>query len=368
MLRAGGDCTHIQDNVLELALASRTGRTPISLMSWFGEEHVPLASYSTFHLGGPARFFVRAKKVEDIRTALAFAHDNSLPTLIIGSGSNLLITEKGFEGVVIKMELRGVTQEENEERVVYIVSSGERWDSVVARACQRGLWGLENLSGIPGTVGAAPIQNIGAYGLELQEVLLWVEALDTISGELVRYTTTECELGYRSSIFKKNLDRYVILRVALALSRLPRPRLGYRDLAEAFLGASSPTPEEIRTVVLGIRDRKFPDLSKEGTAGSFFLNPIVPEDYARALLSRFPALPHFTVPSGVKLSLAWLLDHALHCHGMHSGGARLYENQPLVIVTNKEATSRDVLVLKDKVIALVFTTLQLSIDIEVRIV
>ncbi len=332
------------------------------------KEHVPLAPYTTFRLGGPARVFFIVHDVDEIKEALSFSHEYSLPILILGSGSNVLITEGGFDGVVIKIELQGITKEENKDGVVYIASAGESWDGLVERACKEGLWGVENLSGIPGTVGAAPIQNIGAYGSELKNTLLWVEALDTTSGDLVRLTAEECQLSYRTSVFKRYRDRYIIVRVAFSLLKSGTPNIAYRDLAARFLGTPPSSPGDIRDAVLTIRSGKFPDLSKEGTAGSFFLNPIVPQEKAIELVKRYPELPHFSAQGGIKLSLAWLLDHALNLKGAHVGGARLYEHQPLVIVTDKTATTSDVLALKEKIFARVRDMFNFSIDTEIRII
>jgi len=328
------------------------------------EEHIPLAPHTTFHIGGPARFFVRVSTIDELIEALSYAHSQHIPFLILGGGSNMLISDEGFAGLVIKIELKGISVKGD----MYIAQAGEVWDDLTLRACTEGLWGIENLSGIPGTVGAAPIQNIGAYGVELKDSLAWVEAIDTKNNTLVRLTPHECDFGYRTSLFKKNLNRYVIVRVALALSSSGTPKLSYKDLAQAAQTQSLRDPRTIREAVLSIRSKKFPDLAVAGTAGSFFLNPIVSSQKAEELLKLYPGLPAFSAQGGMKISLAWLLDHALHVKDLSVGSARVFERQPLVIVAEKNAHAGDVFALQEKISSLVLEMFGISLQPEVRIV
>jgi UDP-N-acetylmuramate dehydrogenase len=323
------------------------------------EENVPLAELTTFRLGGPARFLLRVRNIVELQEALAFAKEKNLPTLLLGGGSNVLASDAGYAGVVIKIELQGIER----DQTMLIAAAGESWDALVAHAVNNGLWGVENLSGIPGTVGAAPIQNIGAYGSEAKDTLVWVEALDTQTNTIVRMGNSECDFAYRTSRFKREPGRFVIVRAAFALQRNGVPNTSYKDLAEA--GALS--LPAIRERVLAIRTGKFPDLAVEGTAGSFFLNPIVSKAKAEELAVHYPGLPQFSAEGGSKLSLAWLLDNVLELKGFSVGGARLYEKQPLVIAASRDTTANDVQTLAEKVRELVKNKFGITIEPEVQI-
>lgn len=329
------------------------------------EEHILLGPLTTFQIGGPARFFARIATVGELREALAFAKEKNLKVFILGGGSNVLVDDGGYDGLVLKIELRGVEEEGN----TIITAAGESWDALVERAVGKGLWGIENLSGIPGTVGGAVVQNIGAYGQALSQTLLWADVFDTKAGEIVRLPKEKLGLGYRGSLFKQEEGRYVALKVALALSPTPAPNTGYKDLKTQFEG-KTPGLSEIREAVLGIRRTKFPDLSVEGTAGSFFKNPILPEAEAQKLQKAYPDLPTFVMPetAGVKVPLAWLFDHALHLRGASVGKARLFERQLLVVAAEKNSSARDVYALAEKVSAEVKNKFGFTIEPEVRIV
>jgi len=280
--------------------------------------------------------------------------------LLLGGGSNVLVSDAGFDGLVIKIEMTGVEKEGE----LLIAGAGESWDALVECAVQSGLWGIENLSGIPGTVGAAPVQNIGAYGSEIKDTLAWVEAFDMQSGAVIRLQNTECSFGYRTSRFKKEPGRFIILRAAFKLNKNGAPNTSYKDLA----GISRSNLAEIRAKVLAVRAGKFPDLKKEGTAGSFFLNPVVSAQKAAELAKKYPDLPQFPAESGVKVSLAWLLDNVLHVKRLSVGGARLYEKQPLVIAASRTASASDVAELAQKVARLVQDKFKIIIEPEVRII
>jgi UDP-N-acetylmuramate dehydrogenase len=324
------------------------------------EENAPLAPLTTFRLGGPARFFVRVKNLDELKQALACAKTKNIQALVLGGGSNMLVSDAGFDGLVIKIEFSGVELEDS----TLIAAAGESWDGLVARAVDEGLWGIENLSGIPGTVGAAPVQNIGAYGSELKDTLLWLEAFDIEQNEVVRFTNSECGFGYRTSVFKKAPGRYVILRVAFALQKDGTPNDSYKDL----VGIGRFSLPEIRTQVLQVRARKFPDINQEGTAGSFFLNPTVSPETAAALKEKYPELPQFAAEGGVKLSLAWLLDKVLRLKGASVGGARLFERQPLVVVAARGARAQDVVFLAQKIKKEVQEKIGIEIEEEVRMI
>lgn len=331
-------------------------------------ENVPISPYTTFAIGGPARYLARAQDDKKVCEALSFAKKEGLGFFILGGGSNLLVDDNGYDGLVIKIELKGVevAEETDANTKVVVAAAGEGWDEVALRACNEGWWGIENLSGIPGTVGGAVVQNIGAYGAALSETLLWVEALDAATGKTKRLTNKECEFGYRDSIFKHN-QQLIVLRAAFALSTTPKPNTSYKDLTKLFGGASVDI-RALREAVLAIRKGKFPDLAVEGTAGSFFKNPILPVAEALALKEKYPEMPLFAMPetSGVKVPLAWLLDKVLHLKGASIGGARLFERQPLVIAARRNTSSSNVKELAVKVKKEVQEKLKINIEEEVK--
>lgn len=273
----------------------------------------------------------------------------------------MLVPDEGFDGLVIKIEIQGVER----QGTTLIAGAGESWDALVERAVAEDLWGVENLSGIPGTVGGAVVQNIGAYGAALSEVVEWVEVYDRQDEHVLTFSADECGFGYRDSVFKRT-DRYVAVRVALQLYPDGAPNASYKDLSDID-GCSLP---QIRQKVFGIRAQKFPDLSQEGTAGSFFKNPILLPDEAGQLSHTYPDMPLFTMPetAGTKVPLAWLLDHILGLKGYSIGGARLYERQPLVIVAKRGASSHDVEALAQFVEKKVKEIFFIELEREVRVI
>lgn len=333
------------------------------------QEHTALAPYTTFKIGGPARYFVAVKNEQELHEALAFAKEKQIPVFILGGGSNVLISDAGFAGLVIKIGLRGIERDTQVSQYRLMVGAGEAWDGLVQRAVDDGAWGIENLSGIPGTVGGAVVQNIGAYGAAFSEVIHSVHVFDTEEMLVKELSAHECEFGYRSSRFKTEEGKYVVLFATLLLSRTPKPNLSYKDLAHRFEN-KNPTIQEIRTAVLEIRKEKFPDLSVEGTAGSFFKNPIMSKDEAELLTQRYPEMPLFDMPEteGVKVPLAWLLDKALQLKGYALHGVRLYEKQPLVVVASRTSSARDVQQLTSSIQKKVFDELKIKIEPEVKII
>jgi UDP-N-acetylmuramate dehydrogenase len=346
---------------LELASASRSQYTTSVTI----EEDIQLAPFTTFGIGGNARFFARATTLAELREALAFVKEKALKFFILGGGSNILVGDAGFDGLVIKIELAGV----EEEGDTFIAAAGESWDALVERAVSKNLWGIENLSGIPGTVGGAVVQNIGAYGQALSEVLQSVEVFDTTEGVTKEFSNAQCHFGYRNSVFKIEPGRYIILRVALSLQKEARPKVSYKDLAARFK-ESTPTLSQLRAAVLEIRGNKFPNLKEEGTAGSFFKNPVVPLEDAHTLQAKYPELPVFSLPESefIKIPLAWLFDHVLRMHGTQVGGARLYERQPLVIAAKKGTSSQDVIALAHLVEEKVKNEFNIAIEPEVYVI
>ncbi|MBY0472759.1 UDP-N-acetylmuramate dehydrogenase [Patescibacteria group bacterium] len=331
------------------------------------QENIALAPYTTFKIGGLARYFVVVKTVAELVESLDFARDKKLATLILGGGSNMLIPDEGFDGLVIKIEIKnGITV----DGTSVAASAGENWDELVAFCVDRGLWGIENLSGIPGTLGGAVVQNIGAYGAALSQVLTLVAVYDTKNNQVKMLSAQECAFGYRGSIFKEEEGRYVVLAATLRLSSTPAPNISYKDLQARFAsGGQTPTLQEIRGEILSIRNRKFPDLSVLGTAGSFFKNPIMSRADAEVLKEKYPDMPLFSMPEteGVKVPLAWLLDNALHLKGYAVNGARLFEKQALVVAATRGTSAQDVKELVHVVQKKVFDELKIKIEPEVKI-
>ncbi len=312
------------------------------------QEHVALAPFTTFRIGGPARYFIEAKSDDDIREALEFARAKNLELFILGSGSNILVPDDGIDAVVLKvvnLDIGCPSVVVNLDiRCPRLIAGAEaRWDDVVDTAVARGLFGIENLAGIPGSVGGAVVQNIGAYGAELAPCVEYIDAINRTTGESIHFSREQAEFGYRTSVFKEKKD-FIITRVTLMLNAQGELNISYPDLVKARdAGVALATPREVAHAVRVIRANKFPSDGESGTAGSFFKNPVVSKTKADELARRFQELPMF--PQGddtTKISLAWILDHALSLKGLRVGGARLYEKQPLVIVTEEGATFSDV--------------------------
>ncbi len=312
------------------------------------QRDVLLSSHTTFKIGGPCRYFVVATSTEDIISAINLAREERIPWMVLGEGSNILVADSGFNGVVICCKLRGVSWNERGEGVVEcVMSAGEHWDTVVEQSVERGLSGFENLSAIPGTVGAAPVQNIGAYGREIKDVLAWVDVLDTRTCTERRLSADECQLSYRMSLFKKPEGaQYIVLRVACVLRRDVAPDSSYADVRAwcGVRGIVTPTIADVRRAVVDIRRNKLPDLSVCGTAGSFFKNPVVSFDEYERVRATFPTVVAHDAPEGKKkISAAWLLDVVCGYKGVRVGDAGVHERQSLVLVNYGNATAKDIM-------------------------
>ncbi|MBI2577216.1 MAG: UDP-N-acetylmuramate dehydrogenase [Candidatus Wildermuthbacteria bacterium] len=309
--------------------------------------NVVLGDYTTFRIGGYAKYFFAAKTNEDIAKAVRAAKSVGMPLFVLGGGSNILVSDKGFEGLVLKIETKGIeTKESTAEEVEMSACAGENWDEFVSASVEQNLYGLENLSGIPGTVGAAPVQNIGAYGCEVKDTLSWAEVFNVETFEFSIKHAAECEFGYRESIFKKpEGERFIILRVAFILRKNGTPRTDYKDVGRYLKehAISNPTLPQIRKAILEIRGGKFPDLRIMGTAGSFFKNPIISEERYKTLLTRFPELPSYKAAgNSFKIPLAWILDYVCKIKGIRKGNVGAFEKQPLVIVNFGGAVADEV--------------------------
>ncbi len=324
-------------------------------------EDAPLAHRTTLGVGGPARWLAAAHGPAELTAWLAWARAQGVPTLVLGGGSNLLVSDAGFDGLVLSVEDDALDLERVGDVVVARVGAGVAWDDLVARVVAEGLAGLECLSGIPGRVGAAPIQNIGAYGQEVGEVVQAVHVVDRASGERTRIAAAECGFGYRWSAFKGAWkDRFVVAQVDLALRPGGAPALRYPELQRALgwaEGAASPPLGEVRAAVIGVRRGKSmvldPADDNRRSAGSFFMNPIVTLAQAEAVRravaeagldpATLPAYP--CDPGEVKLSAAWLIERAGFPRGFTHGAAGLSTRHTLALVNRGQARAADLVAL-----------------------
>jgi len=309
-------------------------------------ENVPLTEHTTLRLGGLARFFVSVSSIEELRDAITFAKEKTLPIYILGGGSNVLFSDDGWKGLVIHIALVGREYDEDSKGDARIVAcAGEIWDQLVEETVSLGLWGMENLSRIPGTVGAAPVQNIGAYGAEVKNIIDWVEVLDIHTGDLHILSVEECAFGYRDSVFKHRGGRdYIVTRVAFRLSTYPQPNIQYKDLREHFRDRTDVSVKEVRAVINEIREAKFPSLSKVGTAGSFFKNPVIGKVLQNEIEGWLDApVPSYEVDEGhVKVPLGWIFEK-LGWKGKQIGAMGCWKNQALVLVHFGGGTASELL-------------------------
>lgn len=329
------------------------------------QENIPLNDFTTFKLGGPARYFVKVKNIEELKQSIKWSKAHNVPFLIIGGGSNILFSDQGFDGLVIKNELKGI----NFVGESVTASSGEIWDDFVSEVVSRGLYGVENMSGIPGTVGATPVQNVGAYGTEVKDVIETVQVLDTETFDIKAFTNKECKFDYRDSLFKsQDGKKYIITSVTFKLTKNGDLNIKYRDFIKYFEDNKNikPTLETARQAVLYIRSRKFPDLSVVGCGGSFFKNPIISDSELDSLLKDYPEVPHFDVAENKnKIPLAWILENVVHCKGLKEGNVGLSDKQPLILINFGGATTAEVKTFSKKISDFVFVKTKIKIFPEV---
>lgn len=310
------------------------------------KSDVSLKEFNTFNLDERCRFFCRVATEEELQTALDFAATRSLPRLVLGGGSNILLTRE-FPGLVIKIDNHGIERLELSDQEVKIrVSAGENWHALVLHSLNCGWYGLENLSLIPGSVGAAPMQNIGAYGAEVGKWIHSVRYYHTESQSWKEISAEECRFGYRDSIFKNELrGKAIIWEVTFLLSRIPEISLSYGDIAGVLrdAGIDHPGPQDISTAVMKIRRSKLPDPADLGNAGSFFKNPVIPVQRFTALRKQWPALPSYPASEGmVKISAGWLIEHS-GWKGYRKENCGVHDRQALVLVNYGHASGKDIL-------------------------
>jgi UDP-N-acetylmuramate dehydrogenase len=322
------------------------------------QENIPLGPRTTLGVGGPSRWFVEIRGEDELREAVDWAASRELPLFVLGGGSNLVVSDGGFGGLTVHLALRGAERREESGAVVFEASAGEDWDALVAKTVAAHCAGMECLSGIPGSVGGTPVQNVGAYGQDVSETISLVRALEVATGNFREFSNTECGFSYRSSRFNSiDAGKFIITRVRFALTSGGTPKIEYADLKKYFAGRTgSPTLQEIREAVRAIRHQKAM-LIVEGdedcrSAGSFFKNPVVDvaiyERVAAQVAPKGLTPPKYPAGNGeVKIAAAWLVEQSGMTKGFTLGPVAISRRHTLAIVNRGGARARDVIALKD---------------------
>jgi UDP-N-acetylmuramate dehydrogenase len=316
------------------------------------ESDVSLAPLTTMQLGGRARFFANVTSEPELAEAFAWADARGVQAWVLGGGSNVVAPDSGLDGLVVAIGLRGKSRVDAAEKCLISVKAGEPWDALVTFSVEAGLAGLECLSGIPGLVGATPIQNVGAYGQEVKETIESVRAFDRRERRFVELSAAECEFGYRDSRFKsREPGRFVVSEVTFALPRSAAPRITYPELLRALAPLErTPTLNEVRAAVLSLRRSKSmvlePSDPNRRSCGSFFVNPVVSPELAVSAAARLndPSMPQFPQLDGrIKLSAAWLIEHSGLARGFRRGNVGLSSRHTLALICHDGASSRELL-------------------------
>ncbi len=313
------------------------------------ENNYSLAPFNTFRLPAIARWFITYDNEEELSRLI---RDNSFHNkrfLSIGEGSNLLFVND-FDGVILHSRIKGIELYESENDSVCLrIGAAEHWDDAVAFAVTNGWAGIENLSFIPGTAGAAAVQNIGAYGVEIKDVIKTVEAIHLLTGEKVIFTNEDCRYGYRNSIFKEAAFKpYIITWICLRLQKTPQFKLAYGNLTSAFSG-NEITLQKVRDAIIQIRSSKLPDPKELGNVGSFFKNPVIPQLPFDNLKKAYPDIPSFPASEGkYKISAAWLIEQC-GFRGKREGNVGVYEKQSLVVVNFGDATGHEIVAFAENI-------------------
>ncbi|MGI9035951.1 MAG: UDP-N-acetylmuramate dehydrogenase [Pyrinomonadaceae bacterium] len=322
-------------------------------------QNLSLAPLTTLKIGGNARFFVEAKTENEIIKAVKFAEQNNLRLFVLGGGSNVLISDAGFDGLVLQIALKGIAVQEKDKKIYVTAQAGEDWDAFCAFCAGENLQGVECLSGIPGFVGATPVQNVGGYGQEVSETIVIVRAFDRKTNHILELTNADCKFSYRASIFNTTeKNRFIVLSVTYALNSGSEPKIAYRDLQEFFDG-KTPTLQETREAVLQIRRAKSMVIEEKDpnskSAGSFFKNPFVsPEKFVeierQAESLGIEKAPSFKVDEkNVKIPAAWLIEQSGFHKGFKFGNVGLSTKHTLAIVNLGHANAAEIVELKNKI-------------------
>jgi UDP-N-acetylmuramate dehydrogenase len=339
------------------------------------QTDVALRDYSTMRLGGSGKYLVEIHERAEIEEAVAWAVEHQVPPLMIGDGSNIVWRDEGFEGLLLVNKIMGYQEFPEDDTNVYVtIGAGENWDSVVQRTVNANLTGIEALSLVPGTAGATPIQNVGAYGQEIAQTLVSVEAYDLHTRSFLTIPAADCAFGYRTSRFKTfDRDRFMISSLTLHLMKQnPTPPF-YRALGEYLATrhhGKTYTPDDIRKAVIDIRTRKLPDPAKVANNGSFFANPIISSSLLVEIQNDFPDIPHWPTadPNAVKIPAAWLIEQAgfKDIHDEETGMAT-WKTQPLVLVNEHAKTTADLMKFKQQIVDAVASKFRITLEQEPEI-
>lgn len=329
-----------------------------------------LKDFNTFGVDAIAKYFVEINAVEDFLELAKTDEFHREMKLILGGGSNVLFT-KDFDGLVIKNNVLGKRiVEENDEHVLVQIASGENWHEAVLWATENGWSGIENLALIPGSVGATPVQNIGAYGVEIKQTLQSVHAVDMTTAEMKEFSADECKFGYRDSIFKNEAKgRYFITDVTLRLSKKHIPRTDYGAISAQLEGMNinEPDVQDVQDAVIAIRQSKLPDPKQIGNAGSFFKNPIISTDEFQVLQEQYPDMPNYPQSNGIKIPAGWLIEQC-GWKGKRVGNAGVHDKQALVLVNYGNATGQEIKELAEAIMASVHNTFGIQLVPEVTMI
>lgn len=335
-------------------------------MSFIPQQNVELKARNSLGVSARARYFTSVRIQPQLQAALRWAMENDQPWLLLGGGSNMVLAGD-VPGLVISLETTGRRLvHEDDEHVWVRVQAGENWHELVRWTLEQGWYGLENLSLIPGTVGAAPVQNIGAYGIELKDVLEQVLVLDALDFGLKQLSVEECQFGYRDSLFKRESGRRVILSIDLRLRKTAQLQLEYGPLRAELerRGISQPSAMDVSDAVIAVRQSKLPDPAALGNAGSFFKNPVISAEQAAQLKQQYPHMVQYPLANGeVKLAAGWLIEQA-GWKGKRQGDAGVHEQQALVLVNYGTASGADVLALAADIQADILQRFAVLLEIE----
>ena len=325
-----------------------------------------LKSFNTFGIEASAKCIIVIESANQLLETWAVAVGHKQPAIILGEGSNVLFLND-FDGTVILNRIKGIQITEQDDAWLLHAGAGENWHQLVEQTLEQGIPGLENLALIPGCVGSAPIQNIGAYGVEIKQVCQYVDCIDLNSGQALRLNTEQCQFGYRDSIFKQAAYKhYAIVAVGLRLAKAWRPVLTYGSLTQ--LSPETATARQVFDCVCEMRTSKLPDPKVNGNAGSFFKNPVITAEQAQTLFLHHPNAPHYLQSDGqVKLAAGWLIDQC-QLKGYRVGGAAVHRQQALVLINEDNATSADIVALAHYVRQQVGNKFNVWLEPEVRFI
>lgn len=334
------------------------------------QQNVSLANHSTMRLGGIAAYLTEVTSRREVEEAVAWAEEHQLPLMMIGDGSNIIWKDEGFNGLIVVNKIKRYEElQEDDENYYVTIGAGENWDQAVQRTVDKGASGIEFLSLIPGTAGATPVQNVGAYGQEIANVLVSVEAYDTSTKQFLNIPAVECGFGYRTSRFKTtDRGRFLITAITLHLS-LTTPQPPFYQALERYFAehpSSTYTPQVIREAVIAIRQSKLPDPAIVANNGSFFANPLIDEGTFAQLQADYPAIPHWPTADGrIKIPAAWLLEQAgfKDVHDTETGMGT-WPQQPLVLVNEHAQTTAQLVTFKQKIITTVQQKFEITLEQE----